>query len=502
MGSCARWCSTQPGAPLQPRGAARPRPGTRPGAAPRARVRRLPHRPAHRRRRAREPEASARPRPPDRRRGAGGGRAVRSGRSRRRAVARLDGRRRAGTASRAREPLRPRALHRLRPRRRLRRARRRRRALLLPAPGRLRGRARPRRSSAPGSSATGRSGSPATASALGLYGFGASAHIVCQVAVAQGRRVFAGTRAGDDETQAFARSLGAVWAGDALAGPPEELDAVIIFAPVGELVPAALRAVRKGGAVVCAGIHMSDIPSFPYELLWGERVAPLGGEPHPRGRRRVPRARPDRAGAAPRSRRSRSPRRTRRSTACAAARSAARPCCCLPSRSGRARRARPSPTWSTWSVVCSIPNSSLRAARSSSRRAPWQSSPRPTSTCAESAGKPDVIVQMWRSCTSTTPGAPASRSPDRARVDPASAPPRAGSTSSRGGSTTSSRARARRSAMLTSGSACEPAGQQDHTAATATPTEPSEVGEHVPERRLDVEVRAARAVEDRRPRRR
>ncbi len=108
--------------------------------------------------------------------------------------------------------------------------------------------------------------------ALGLYGFGASAHIVCQVAVAQGRRVFAGTRAGDEETQAFARSLGAVWAGDAAAGPPEELDAVIVFAPVGALVPAALRAVRKGGSVVCAGIHMSDIPSFPYELLWGERI--------------------------------------------------------------------------------------------------------------------------------------------------------------------------------------------------------------------------------------
>ncbi len=108
--------------------------------------------------------------------------------------------------------------------------------------------------------------------ALGLYGFGASAHIICQVAVAQGRRVFAGTRARDEETQAFARSLGAVWAGDASAGPPEELDAVIVFAPVGELVPAGLRAVRKGGSVVCAGIHMSDIPSFPYELLWGERI--------------------------------------------------------------------------------------------------------------------------------------------------------------------------------------------------------------------------------------
>jgi len=110
------------------------------------------------------------------------------------------------------------------------------------------------------------------AEAIGLYGFGSSAHIVCQVATAEGRRVFAGTRAGDENAQAFARSLGAVWAGDALAGPPEELDAVVVFAPVGELVPAALRQIRKGGVVVCAGIHMSDIPSFPYELLWGERV--------------------------------------------------------------------------------------------------------------------------------------------------------------------------------------------------------------------------------------
>jgi alcohol dehydrogenase, propanol-preferring len=107
---------------------------------------------------------------------------------------------------------------------------------------------------------------------LGLYGFGASAHIVAQVARDEGRRVFAFTRAGDAETQAFARSLGVEWAGDASQSPPEELDAAIIFAPVGELVPAALAAVAKGGPVVCAGIHMSDIPSFPYELLWGERV--------------------------------------------------------------------------------------------------------------------------------------------------------------------------------------------------------------------------------------
>src|SRR5712691_3889712 len=105
---------------------------------------------------------------------------------------------------------------------------------------------------------------------LGLYGFGASAHIIAQVALHEGRRVFAVTREGDEEAQAFARELGAEWAG--AGAPPEELDAAIIFAPVGELVPAALAAVAKGGSVVCAGIYMSDIPSFPYELLWGERV--------------------------------------------------------------------------------------------------------------------------------------------------------------------------------------------------------------------------------------
>jgi propanol-preferring alcohol dehydrogenase len=107
---------------------------------------------------------------------------------------------------------------------------------------------------------------------LGLYGFGASAHIVCQVARHQGRRVFAFTRASDTDAQAFALALGCEWAGDAMGPPPEELDAAIIFAPVGELVPRALRAVARGGVVVCAGIHMSDIPSFPYADLWGERV--------------------------------------------------------------------------------------------------------------------------------------------------------------------------------------------------------------------------------------
>jgi alcohol dehydrogenase, propanol-preferring len=107
---------------------------------------------------------------------------------------------------------------------------------------------------------------------LGLYGFGAAAHIITQVARHQGRRVFALTRAEDTASQEFARELGAEWAGDAMAPGPEELDAAIIFAPAGQLVPAALRATAKGGIVVCAGIHMSDIPSFPYDLLWGERV--------------------------------------------------------------------------------------------------------------------------------------------------------------------------------------------------------------------------------------
>ena len=106
---------------------------------------------------------------------------------------------------------------------------------------------------------------------LGLYGFGASAHIVAQVAAHEGRRVFAFTRPGDEEAQEFARELGAEWAGSSEEAPPEELDAAIIFAPVGALVPAALRAVARGGTVVCAGIHMSDIPSFSYDLLWEER---------------------------------------------------------------------------------------------------------------------------------------------------------------------------------------------------------------------------------------
>ena len=110
------------------------------------------------------------------------------------------------------------------------------------------------------------------AARLGIYGFGAAAHLVAQVARHQGRRIFAFTRKGDAEAQAFARRLGAEWAGASTEPPPEPLDAAIIFAPVGALVPTALAAVADGGTVVCGGIHMSDIPSMPYRLLWGERV--------------------------------------------------------------------------------------------------------------------------------------------------------------------------------------------------------------------------------------
>jgi propanol-preferring alcohol dehydrogenase len=110
------------------------------------------------------------------------------------------------------------------------------------------------------------------AARLGLYGFGAAAHLVAQVARHQGRRIFAFTRPGDAAAQEFARGLGAEWAGGSDERPPEELDAAILFAPVGALVPLALRAVAPGGVVVCGGIHMSDVPSFPYALLWGERV--------------------------------------------------------------------------------------------------------------------------------------------------------------------------------------------------------------------------------------
>ncbi|NGX47477.1 MAG: putative alcohol dehydrogenase AdhA, partial [Chlamydiae bacterium] len=107
---------------------------------------------------------------------------------------------------------------------------------------------------------------------IGFYGFGAAAHLLIQVARYQKKEIYAFTRKGDIKTQEVAKKLGAVWAGDSETSPPDELDAAIIFAPVGPLIPIALKAVRKGGIVVCAGIHMSDIPSFPYEILWGERV--------------------------------------------------------------------------------------------------------------------------------------------------------------------------------------------------------------------------------------
>jgi alcohol dehydrogenase, propanol-preferring len=107
---------------------------------------------------------------------------------------------------------------------------------------------------------------------IGFYGFGSSAHILCQLAVSEGRRVYAFTRRGDEQTQEFARGLGAVWAGSSEETPPEELDGAIVFAPVGALMPTALRATAKGARVISAGIHMSEIPAFPYEILWGERM--------------------------------------------------------------------------------------------------------------------------------------------------------------------------------------------------------------------------------------
>ena len=112
----------------------------------------------------------------------------------------------------------------------------------------------------------------AGAKRLGIYGFGGAGHLIAQVAIHEGREVYGFTKRGDLRTQAFARSLGCKWAGDSTATPPEPLDAALVFAPAGEVVPLALAAVAKGGTVVCAGIHMTDIPSFPYKLLWGERV--------------------------------------------------------------------------------------------------------------------------------------------------------------------------------------------------------------------------------------
>ena len=161
---------------------------------------------------------------------------------------------------------------------------------------------------------------------VGLFGFGSSAHLICQLLAHQGRRAFAFTRAA---TRRASRSR-ARWAPSGPAArserPPDELDAAIVFAPVGELVPLALRALRPGGVVVCAGIHMSEIPAFPYELLWMERIAALGRQPDPRRRPRVPARWPPRPESSRGPRASRWPRRTRRSPGSATGASRARPC--------------------------------------------------------------------------------------------------------------------------------------------------------------------------------
>ena len=195
-----------------------------------------------------------------------------------------------------REPVRPRALHRLRPRRRLRRVRGRRRALLLPDPRRLPGpagrAAAVRRADRPPRAADGRRRRAPRPLRLRRRG----AHRLPGRPPRGPARVRVHARRRRRRAQRFARELGAEWAGPSGAAPPEPLDAAIIFAPVGALVPAALRALAKGGTVVCAGIHMSDIPSFPYADLWGERVDPLGRQPDPPRRRGVPRARAGRAG--------------------------------------------------------------------------------------------------------------------------------------------------------------------------------------------------------------
>src|SRR2546421_10897598 len=137
---------------------------------------------------------------------------------------------------------------------------------------------------------------------LGLSAFGAAAHLVARVARHEGRRIFAFTRPGDTDGQRFAKELGAVWAGGSDAAPPEPLDAAIIFAPAGLLVPAALRAVGEGGTVVGAGIHMSDIPPFPYDILWGERVVRAGANPARRGGEKLLRLAPPRSAPPPRGR--------------------------------------------------------------------------------------------------------------------------------------------------------------------------------------------------------
>ena len=266
-------------------------------------------------------EAAPRPGAPDRRQGRRGRRgrgALRRRRPGRRPLARLDLRRVPLLPERSREPLRPGPLHRLRRRRRLRGAAVADERYCFAIPdGQSDEQAAPLL-------CAGLIGYRALrlvgdAERIGFYGFGASAHILCQVAVHQGRRVFAFTRPGDEETQEFARGLGAAWAGSSEETPPEELDGAIVFAPVGALMPAALRATAKGARVISAGIHMSEIPAFPYEFLWGERtlgsVANLtraDGEEFLELAPRVPGAHRGRPSI-------RSPTRTLRSRTCAAA---------------------------------------------------------------------------------------------------------------------------------------------------------------------------------------
>ena len=291
---CARWCSTRPGGALRAAELPAPEPGPGPGAR-RASTRAASAAPTSTSSTASCPTRSCRSFPATRSSATSSSgaaaRALRGGRPRRRPLARLDVRRVPLLPERPREPLRPRPLHRLPARRRLRRGRRRRRALLLPAPRGL-----PDLQAAPllcagliGYRALRLAGD---AERLGLYGFGAAAHIVAQVARHEGRRVFAFTRPGDEAAQALRARAGRRVGRRPLGAGRRRSSTRRSSSPrPASSSPPRSRAVAKGGTVVCAGIHMSDIPSFPYELLWGERVAPLGRQPDAPRRRGVPGAR-------------------------------------------------------------------------------------------------------------------------------------------------------------------------------------------------------------------
>src|SRR5581483_7183141 len=269
MACCTHRYSAEHGDACNAARAARPAPaaqgaaaaGTfrRPSADPGAGLRRVPDRSASGRRRTAAALPADHARSRDRRHGSyprPRRRRVSGGRPGRRALAGIHLRALRVLPARPREPLRASALYRLPDGRRLCGIRGCRCAVLLLCAGLI------------GYRALAQAGD---ARRLGIYGFGAAAHIVAQVARHEGREVYAFTRAGDEEGQRFARELGAAWAGASGDSPPRPLEAAIIFAPVGALVPIALRAIAKGGRVVCAGIHMSDIPSFPYDILWGER---------------------------------------------------------------------------------------------------------------------------------------------------------------------------------------------------------------------------------------